>query len=317
MSNKENRQPENGHVTYTSDRYSSCSYGSDEDTEDASETAFHNDEDDDDDDDEEEEYIDIKERMYHVKLSEYKSQLKQLEDHNHPAYVNGLKALREKYMDRQFKNVVFLAFEMERIKREHELEKQAALDEFNEKQKELKENLIADLEEKKKIYEAERDNMDITSDITDNHLPIRKLRRRGNDPSPAPETKRRKISSNSQQIKFQLTEDEINEDLKQIKEGLAKTPSQAPDNGEELSNENGNLLDIRVENGKLYYEKYWYHRGQQIYYDGKHIGSKISAVISAINPTEIWVKRSSDNGKYQIYISELLKGVVTLKRRSA
>ncbi|GBN28409.1 hypothetical protein AVEN_88875-1 [Araneus ventricosus] len=58
-----------------------------------------------------------------------------------------------------------------------------------------------------------------------------------------------------------------------------------------------------------------YHRGQQIYYE--EAGSKNSAVISTINPIEVWVKRTSDNVKYQIYVSELMKGAVTLKRRSA
>ncbi|GBN37445.1 Sin3 histone deacetylase corepressor complex component SDS3 [Araneus ventricosus] len=219
------------------------------DTEDASETARINDE---------EAYSEIKDQIYRDKSADLKNQLKQLENRTHPLYVKGVKLLKEEYVERQFKNEIFYAVEVERIKREHEIERETAYNEFDQKEKELKENLIADLEEKRKIIEAERDSMDVTTDTMDIlQNPIRKLRRRAKDTSPAPEPKRRKTSI-SQQLKFQLTEDEINEDLRKINEVSAERSSKVNDNSEESSSEISNSSDIRVENGKLYYEKYWY-----------------------------------------------------------
>ncbi|CAL1283870.1 unnamed protein product [Larinioides sclopetarius] len=305
MSNKENRKPENNRAFRTVQI--NYDYGSDEDTEDASETAMINDE---------EAYSEIKDQIYRDKSADLKNQLKQLENNTHPVYIKGVKMLKEDYEERQFKNEIFYKVEVERINREHEIEQETAYNEFNQKEKELKENLIAYLEEKRKIIEAERDNEDITSDAIDVlQNPIRKLRRRANDLSPAPEPKKRKTFPSSQQLKLLLTEDELSEDLRKINEMSEEISSKMHDSNEELSSEFRNSSDIRVENGKLYYEKYWYHRGQQIYYEED--GCKNSAVVSTINPVEVWVRRTSDNEKYQIYVSDLIKGVITLKRRSA
>lgn len=51
------------------------------------------------------------------------------------------------------------------VEREYFLEREAAQKEFEEKKVELKENLISDLEEKKRIIEAERNNMELTGGI--------------------------------------------------------------------------------------------------------------------------------------------------------
>lgn len=41
------------------------------------------------------------------------------------------------------------------------------------------------------------------------------------------------------------------------------------------------IPDTRIEDGKLLFEKRWYHRGQTVFVEGKQI-SKFPAVISAI-----------------------------------
>lgn len=61
--------------------------------------------------------------------------------------------------------IVIVVQQKERVEREYYLEREAAQKEFEEKKIELKENLISDLEEKKRIIEAERNNMELTGGI--------------------------------------------------------------------------------------------------------------------------------------------------------
>ncbi|GBM16309.1 hypothetical protein AVEN_194049-1 [Araneus ventricosus] len=128
---------------------------SDEDTEDASETDMVK---------QEEEYTEIKEQMYQDKLANLKKQLKQLEEGVHPDYLKRLKKLEQNYQNRQLLNQVFERVEIERVERDYILEKEAAHKEYEEKKIELRETLISDLEEKKRMIEAERSSMELTSE---------------------------------------------------------------------------------------------------------------------------------------------------------
>lgn len=61
---------------------------------------------------------------------------------------------------------IHLFLQKERVEREYYLEKEAAQKDFEEKKIELKENLISDLEEKKRIIETERNTMELTGGIS-------------------------------------------------------------------------------------------------------------------------------------------------------
>lgn len=52
----------------------------------------------------------------------------------------------------------------------------------------------------------------------------------------------------------------------------------------------GPLVETKIEDGKLLYERRWYHRGQPIYVEGKDI-SKFAAHISAIGTEAVSVKK--------------------------
>ncbi|GFS47639.1 sin3 histone deacetylase corepressor complex component SDS3 [Nephila pilipes] len=283
---------------------------SDEDTEDASETDMVK---------QEEEYTEIKEQMYQDKLANLKKQLKQLEDGVHPDYVKKLRKLEQNFQKRQILNDVFKKVEVERIERDYVLEREAALEEYEEKKISLKENLISDLEEKKRIIEAERTSMDLTSDTWEvKTVTTRKLRRRPNDPLPVPEKRRKPVPTTLSLYDFLLEESEIMEDLKLMKENRNFSPSKRHDSCEGSSSDHSGISsDIRVEDGKLYFDKKWFHRGQQVYYEGKDVGSKNSGVICLIGSSDIWVKRTMDSNKIRIHLSQLQKGQITLRRRSA
>ncbi|XP_031623699.1 sin3 histone deacetylase corepressor complex component SDS3 isoform X2 [Contarinia nasturtii] len=249
--------------------------------------------------------LEIKELMYQDKLSNLKKQLEQLKNDVHPEYIRRYRKLEKK---------------------------KAALKEFDEKRADLKENLIAEFEDKRKQIEAERHSMELTGDSTETKPTVtRKLRRRPNDPIPAVAEKRRKPTVS--QLVLLLDDKEIENDLKLISRGkqMTTTPIRSPSvnsNGLSALNaslgiascslpptENYSLIETKIEDGKLLFERRWYHRGQPVYIEGKDI-AKFAATISAIGNEVVWVKKLNDNNKVKIPTSHLSRGKITIKRRA-
>ncbi|KAG8230682.1 hypothetical protein J437_LFUL010759 [Ladona fulva] len=297
---------------------------SDEDTEEASETDMGK----------SEEYTEIKEQMYQDKLATLKKQLQQLKDGSHPEYNRKLKRLDLACKERLRLNSIWREYEIECVERDYVNEKKAAAKEFEEKKIELRENLISDLEEKRKIIEAERHTMELTGDSMEvKPVMTRKLRRRPNDPIPVPEKRRKAPPA---QLNYLLDEKEIEGDLKIISRG--KLPSfggvgQGGGNSGSISSGGigsiGSLRrpgglnscdhsigDTRIEDGKLLYERRWFHRGQPVYVEGKDV-TRFAAIISAIGTEVIWVKKTSDGSKVRICISQLSRGKFSIKRRAS
>ncbi|XP_073917198.1 sin3 histone deacetylase corepressor complex component SDS3 isoform X2 [Castor canadensis] len=223
---------------------------SDEDTEDASETdlAKHD----------EEDYVEMKEQMYQDKLASLKRQLQQLQEGTLQEYQKRMKKLDQQYKERIRNAELFLQLETEQVERNYIKEKKAAVKEFEDKKVELKENLIAELEEKKKMIENEKLTMELT----------------GASPSSP--------------------------------EHLPATPTESP----------AQRFEARIEDGKLYYDKRWYHKSQAIYLESKD-NQKLSCVISSVGANEIWVRKTSDSTKMRIYLGQLQRGIFVIRRRSA
>ncbi|KAG7480917.1 hypothetical protein MATL_G00061380 [Megalops atlanticus] len=285
---------------------------SEEDTEDASETdlAKHD----------EDDYVEIKEQMYQDKLASLKRQLQQLQEGGTlQEYQKRMKKLDQQYRERLRNADLFLQLETEQVERNYIKEKKAAVKEFDDKKVELKENLIAELEEKKKMIENEKLTMELTGDSMEvKPIMTRKLRRRPNDPVPIPD-KRRKPAPDIL-LNYLLTDEQIMEDLRTLNklkspkrpaspsspEHLPSTPLEAPTQ----------RYEARIEEGKLYYDKRWYHKSQAIYLESKE-NTKISCVISSVGTNEIWVRKTSDSTKMRIYLGQLQRGAFVIRRRSA
>ncbi|KAH8039026.1 hypothetical protein HPB51_004951 [Rhipicephalus microplus] len=88
--------------------------------------------------------------------------------------------------------------------------------------------------------------------------------------------------------------------------------------GEEYGNmdHGSHAIEARIEDGKLFYERKCYQRGQSVCVDSKDMG-RFFGVISGVGTSEFWVKKTSDSGKVKIHLSQLLKGKVILRRKSA
>lgn len=180
-------------------------YDSDEDTEDASESETTNPSDN---------FTELKEQMYMDKLKNLREQLYQLDAGIHPEFVKQLKKVELQRQERLLLNEALQIYETERVERDYVNEKKAALREFEDRKIELRENLILELEERRRTVENERHTIELLSDIADpKPVTTRKLRRRPNEPIPAPDKRRR---TSPAQLNHQLEEKDIQEDLKLI-----------------------------------------------------------------------------------------------------
>ncbi|KAL3975416.1 deleted in malignant brain tumors 1 protein [Sarotherodon galilaeus] len=279
---------------------------SEEDTEDASETdlAKHD----------EDDYVEIKEQMYQDKLASLKRQLQQLQEGTLQEYQKRMKKLDQQYKERLRNADLFLQLETEQVERNYIKEKKAAVKEFDDKKVELKENLIAELEEKKKMIENEKLTMELTGDSMEvKPIMTRKLRRRPNDPVPIPDKRRKPLN-------YLLTDEQIMEDLRTLNKLKSPKRPVSPSSPEHVPSapmeSPTQRYEARIEDGKLYYDKRWYHKSQAIYLESKD-NTKISCVISTVGTNEIWVRKTSDSTKMRIYLGQLQRGAFVIRRRSA
>ncbi|CAH3153622.1 unnamed protein product [Porites evermanni] len=311
---------------------------SDEDTEDASETDMAK---------LEEEFTEMKEQMYQDKLQDYKQQLQNLIGGKHPEYTKRMNKLDMLRSERLLIAEICRKYEIELIEKEYVREQKAAQQEYEQKKVELKETLLNELQEKKKVIESERISMELTGDSVEVKPAVtRKLRRRPNDPLPAPE-KRRKTShilfnhhkTRQSIINYMLDEEDIMEDLKALNK-LVSLPGEISSSQSRSESKTGNNriksgngshseisypIEVRSEDGKLFYDKKWqnhyyyffltrFHKGTGVVVETRENG-RYSGVLHSIGQSEIWIKKT-DNTKVRIYISSLIKGKFHLKKKS-
>ncbi|CAB4059729.1 SUDS3 [Lepeophtheirus salmonis] len=147
--------------------------------------------------------------------------------------------------------------------------------------------LVVELEDKQKFIENERHSMELTGDSMElKPISTRKLRRRTNEPSSTG------LGSGSSDKRRKKHADEYS-----------------------ITSGRKHILETRIEDGKLFYEKKWFRRGQTVQVESFN-GDKFSAVICNIGNEAIWVRKSSENTKIRIYLPQLAKGKYLLKRRA-
>ncbi|NXF29030.1 SDS3 deacetylase, partial [Nyctibius bracteatus] len=272
------------------------------DTEDASETdlAKH----------EEEDFVEMKEQMYQDKLASLKRQLQQLQEGTLQEYQKRMKKLDQQYKERIRNAELVFAVSSSSVD----------AGSYHKKSNFLYERgkiifLVPSLQ-----LHYSTDSMEVKPIMT------RKLRRRPNDPVPIPDKRRkpapdillqshwRPIVSEAgllpasvllytqRKMKFSL----LFPASPSSPEHLPATPAESP----------AQRFEARIEDGKLYYDKRWYHKSQAIYLESKE-NTKISCVISSVGANEIWVRKTSDSTKMRIYLGQLQRGVFVIRRRSA
>jgi Sin3 histone deacetylase corepressor complex component SDS3 len=265
--------------------------------------------------------------VYQDKLASLKKQLEEVAVGSHPELLRRIKQIERQYHERLRLNNYYRDYLIECVEKDYILEKNAAVKEYEEKKSDLKENLLADFEDKKKLIENERTTMEIIESSEMRQTITRKLRRRPNDPVPVTEKRRKPGSGPVSGLVLMLDEKDIDYDLKLISRGkpMGSNVRGYSANSSMMSNnmmmgysnhDMHHVVETRIEDGKLLYERRWFHRGQAVYVEGTDV-SKFSANISAIVGTDvIMVKRASDNSKFRIYLHQLSSGKISIKRRA-
>ncbi|KAI2810373.1 hypothetical protein RDWZM_002631 [Blomia tropicalis] len=263
----------------------------------------------------------IREQIYRDKLAHLKDQLNMIERGCHPEYLHELEKLQYIYEER--KRFIQCCFDCQkgRIEKDFFVEEQAANQEFEDRRIELKESLMIEIDEKEKWFEnASNYEDELTYDTVEpKATTTRKLRRRPNDPIPMPDRRRRPSPAH---INFLLEDNIITDDYKQLLKTLSvssKSYSSSKSNNNNSSKnidyDNFNSFEARIEDGKLFYDKKWFHRGQNILLESAD-GSKINTMVMQIGNNEIWVRRPNENVKSKVTLAELHSKKYIIQRRS-
>ena len=263
-----------------------------EETDDASESESYNHQ-------EIAQYTEMKEQIYQDKINNLKKQLQQLSEGNHPEWLKRLKRLDNQLKERLFINTVIKELELEMAEQDFLSEEKNVKKEFEEKKVYLKEQLLSELEEKQKQIDIERTSMELTGDSLElKPVTTRKLRRRANDGlgnslcGNGYKEKRRKQAPPT--LKTLLDDKDIDDDLKIINKTLSLTATSSSMK-RDLDSSSVSLRsstptfarDARIEDGKLFYERRWFRRGQTVWVESKE--GSYGATISAIGSEAIWV----------------------------
>eukprot|EP00112_Aurelia_sp_Birch-Aquarium-sp1_P001506 Seg1161.5 transcript_id=Seg1161.5/GoldUCD/mRNA.D3Y31 product="Sin3 histone deacetylase corepressor complex component SDS3" protein_id=Seg1161.5/GoldUCD/D3Y31 len=262
--------------------------------------------------------------MYQDKIKDLKKQLEQLKDGMHPEYRTRLKHLEQQREDYIKMTEAFRDYERRETEKEYEREKRQAKQELERRKIDLKDTLLQDLLEKKKAIENEKATLELTGEIMEiKTMSTRKLRRRPNDPPPQADSKKRK--TNGAQLNYLLAEEAIISDLKKLNKlhkgffterSTSKAKFSVAGAEASLSETNAKQhFDAKIEDGKLCYEKKWFHKGQAIYLEHKD-GIRYNALIHSIGSNEIWIKKLQENKRLKIYVSHLQKGKYAVKKRT-
>lgn len=257
------------------------------------------------------EATEIKEQMYREKRDQIKNQLRQLRAGTLPEFCKKQRKLDLAHKERQRRINTSYNFLQSKFDREQQKEKEAIMKEGEKLKQNLKKRLFAELDEKSKALENERQSMDLNSTTTSADIRVapRKLRRRANEPQPSASEKRRKEGPSS--IQYELSPEEIEDDLKAIL---------AASNASNSSSTSGSSWSestmSRVEKGKLYHDRTCFQVGHAVRAENHRDGNKLNGTICAISEYQIFVRRSSDSKKMQVPVSLLNRGKFSLKKRA-
>ncbi|CAG2169432.1 unnamed protein product [Oppiella nova] len=130
------------------------------------------------------------------------------------------------------------------------------------------------------------------------------------------------LTASIPQLNLLLDESDIMEDLKilsrasssKMTAGMKKIYAQSV---HAMDLDSMSPYDAKIEDGKLFYDKKWFHRGQNVMIDTKTNDMKFNAILVQIGTSEIWIKKTTDAIKSKITLTDLHNGKYALYRRSS
>ncbi|CAH3140710.1 unnamed protein product [Porites lobata] len=200
------------------------------------------------------------------------------------------------------------------VKHKYDADEQAAIQHFESEKLALMESMKQELEEKIRKLEEDKQNMDISADIWLESQSLNKKHRKSSDGSMISDKRRKPVTVtdilfNSPYIVYMLREMDILEDWAAIRKAKGALARRRQNSGCQLEN---SPFSARYEDGKLYYEGEWFHKGDHILIESRN-DTHSSAFVTGINTGEVWV-RKGDGSKTKLYIGQLQKGKYKIRK---
>uniref|UniRef100_A0A0K0DJQ9 Sin3 histone deacetylase corepressor complex component sds3 n=1 Tax=Angiostrongylus cantonensis TaxID=6313 RepID=A0A0K0DJQ9_ANGCA len=155
-----------------------------------------------------------------TRLEALYEELKQIDDGTHPEYLAKLREIEELYEEQKEREQIAYELALERIDYEYKRRVQQAKDDFERKEKELMQGMLAELDEMEKRIEWEYSNMDVSRVGNGNIIDSTKktLRGRGGilvePPTYFNATPKPSTQNITPDTRYLLTDSEIAEDVR-------------------------------------------------------------------------------------------------------
>ncbi|XP_067943716.1 breast cancer metastasis-suppressor 1-like protein [Watersipora subatra] len=256
----------------------------------------------------------VKNLWYEEKMKKIDCKLTELKDETSTEYLQPLKLLSEKLEQKLKVSLIRKDLRLELIKVQFDSEALAAHQNVENERKHLYDTVKGELEEKIRKLEEDRQSADINSDQGESQSYSRRMKAKKGTKTMFKEKKKKKpVVVTSPYVIYMLEENDILEDWALIKKALKQKQQQQkrPKSSSQHGAHGKDKFMARYHEGRLYYQGATYCNGHHIVIDDKQ-DSPVHASITALNPSEIWV-RKSDGNKSKLYIAQLQKGKYTIK----
>ncbi|KJH52451.1 hypothetical protein DICVIV_01296 [Dictyocaulus viviparus] len=250
--------------------------------------------------------------MMSAKLEALYEELHQVDTGTHPEYLAKVRQIEQLCEEQKEREQIAYELALERIEYEYKRRKQQTQDDLKRKEKELMQNMLADLDEMEKRIEWEYTNMDVARVGNANVLDSTKktLRGRGGvliEPPTYFNATPRPITQNiTPDTRYLLTDSEIAEDVRAFS-GDQSSPHKAQ-----------RLFEVILVKQKLTYEGKVYKQGEEVHVENMEYG-KFPAKIDCITDAVVSFKSTLPWDTRQIHASysDLTEGRVQIaKKRS-
>ncbi|XP_062850305.1 breast cancer metastasis-suppressor 1 isoform X2 [Trichomycterus rosablanca] len=251
----------------------------------------------------EKQFLELKEKLFRERLDQVKLKLDEVLTGKAGEYREPLAALQKNMQLRTQVAGVYKELCLQVIKHKHECEIQGAKQHLESERNLLFDTMKAELLEKIRRLEEDRQNVDITSEWWSDEGKIKKCKKKSQ--LSHQERKKKPALVSGPYIVYMLSDIDILEDWTAIKKAKAALmPLKKKSDSHQLS--------VRCEGGTLLYEGERFTKGNTVLLEVSD-ESPAQAVITAISAGEVWFKRP-DGSKTKIFISQLQKGKSTIRR---
>ncbi|CAH3189345.1 unnamed protein product [Porites evermanni] len=273
----------------------------------------------------ERQFSDLKEQLYRERISQVEKKLNESLINNS---CHNLSLITESAMEytgpvNELKEMCEIRIEVAgilrdcrlgNVKHKYDADEQAAIQHFESEKLALMESMKQELEEKIRKLEEDKQNMDISADIWLESQSLNKKHRKSSDGSMISDKRRKPVTVTDilflhPYIVYMLREMDILEDWAAIRKAKGALARRRQNSGCQLEN---SPFSARYEDGKLYYEGEWFHKGDHILIESRN-DTHSSAFVTGINTGEVWV-RKGDGSKTKLYIGQLQKGKYKIRK---